>query len=38
LYFPNDADKQYYMVIGRCYQWLDTIKELQDWARPLYFQ
>ena len=38
LYFPNDSDKQYYMVIGRYDQYFNTLKELQDWARPLYFQ
>jgi len=38
LYFPNDSDKQYYVVIGRCDQYFNTLKELQDWARPLYFQ
>tara|TARA_R110000822_G_scaffold288066_2_gene409319 strand:- start:509 stop:955 length:447 start_codon:yes stop_codon:yes gene_type:complete len=38
LYFPNDADKQYYMVIGRCDQYLNTLEELQDWAKPQYFQ
>ena len=38
LYFPNDADKQYYMLIGRCDQYFDTLKGLQDWAKPQYFQ
>tara|TARA_B100001093_G_C26442776_1_gene848845 strand:+ start:439 stop:726 length:288 start_codon:yes stop_codon:yes gene_type:complete len=38
LYFPNDTEKQYYAVIDRCDQYFNTIGELQDWARPLYFQ
>ena len=38
LYFPNDTVDRYYMVIGRNDGFFNTLEELQDWARPLYFQ
>lgn len=38
LHFPNDTVDRYYMVIGREDGFFDTLEELQDWARPLYFQ
>ena len=37
-YFPKDKANKYYMLIDRCDQYFDTLKELQNWARPLYFQ
>tara|TARA_R110000787_G_scaffold173310_1_gene285939 strand:+ start:196 stop:636 length:441 start_codon:yes stop_codon:yes gene_type:complete len=38
LYFLDDFSKPFYSCIGRCDAFFNTLEELQDWAKPQYFQ